>query len=103
MLDLMPSISSIPDHAPPSSYRSGKSVRVVRCGRILRAIKKFMAKSGLNLDEFAPHSLRIIGATTIAAGGYISEQVTQGERRWKSNADKAYTRNNIRGFEKGVT
>ena len=36
-----------------------------------------MAKSGLNLDEFALHSLRIFGATTLAAGGDISERVAQ--------------------------
>ena len=61
-----------------------------------------MARSGLKLDEFALHSLRIFGATTLAAGGDISEQVTQREGRWKSDAYKAYTRNN-REFEKDVT
>ena len=61
-----------------------------------------MAKSGLNPDELALHSLRIFGATPLAAGGYMSERVTQGEGRWKSDTYKAYTRN-IRGFEKGVT
>ena len=59
-------------------------------------------KSGLSLDEFALHSLRIYIATTLAAGGELSKQVTQSEERWKSDAYKAYTQNN-RGFEKGVT
>ena len=71
MLELMSCFSSLPDHAPLSSYRSDKSVRVVRYGRILRAIKELMAKSGQNLDEFALHSLRIFGATALAAGGEI--------------------------------
>ena len=47
---------SLPEHAPIASYRSGKSVRVLRYGRALRAIKELMAKSGLNLDEFALHA-----------------------------------------------
>ena len=38
-----------------------------------------MTKSGLNLDEVALHSLRIFGATTLAAGGDISERVAQKE------------------------
>ena len=60
-----------------------------------------MAKSDRNLDEFALHPLRIGGATTLAAGGDISERVTQREGRWKSDAYMAYTRNN-RDFEKVV-
>ena len=59
-------------------------------------------KSGLNIDESALHFLRIFGATTLAAGGEISERVTQREDRWKSHAYKAYTRKNT-GFQKGVT
>ena len=74
----------------------------MRYGRAPGAIKELIVKSGLSLDEFALHSLRIFGATTLAARGEISERVTQTEERWKSDAYKAYTRNN-RGFEKGVT
>ena len=95
MLELVSCFSGLPDHAPVSSYRRGKSVTVVRYGSALRVIKELMAKSGLNVDEFALHSLRIFRATTLAAGGGISERVMQREGRWKSDADKAYTRNNI--------
>ena len=97
----MSCFSSLPDHAP-FSYRSGKSARAVKYGRTLRAIKELTAKSGLNLDEFAPHSSRIFRATTLAAGGDISEQVMQ-EGRWTFKADKAYTRNIIEYFENDVT
>lgn len=38
-MELMSYFSSILDHALLSSYRCGKSVRVVRCGRALRALK----------------------------------------------------------------
>ena len=40
---LMSCFSSLPDHAPLSSYRSGKSGRVVRCGSVFREIKEFVA------------------------------------------------------------
>ena len=54
-----------------------------------------MAKSGPNPDELALHSLHIGEATTLAAGGDISERVIQREGRWKSDAYRAYTRNDI--------
>ena len=94
-LEPMSYFSSFPDHAPLSSYRSDKSIRVVTYGRALRAIKELVARFGRNPDEFALHSLRIGGATTLAAGGDISERVIQREGRWKSDAYKAYKRNNI--------
>ena len=56
-----------------------------------------MAKSGCNPDEFALQSLRIGGATTLAAGGNISVRTIRREGRW--NAYKAFMRNTteIRG------
>ena len=39
MMELMSYFSSLADHAPLSAYRSGKSVRVARYSRALRAIK----------------------------------------------------------------
>ena len=52
-------------------------------------------QSGHNPDEFALHSLRIGGATTLAAGVDISERLVQRKGRWRFDAYKAYTRNNI--------
>ena len=94
-LDLLSCFSSFPDHAPLSSYRSDKSIRVVTYGRALRAIKGLVAKSGRDADELALHSLRIGGATTLAAGGDIPERVMQRQGRWKSDAYNAYARKNI--------
>ena len=88
MLELMSCFPSLPGHAPLSSYRCDKSVRVVRYSPALRAIKQLVAKSGRNPDEFALHSLVIGGATTLAAGGDITERVIQREGRWKSDAYK---------------
>ena len=45
-------------------------------------------KSGRNHDELALHSLRIGGATTLAEGRGVSEQVIQKKERWKSDAYK---------------
>ena len=87
--------SSLHDHAPLALYRNGKSVRALRYGRSLRAIKELMAKSGLNLDEFALHALRIFGPTTRAAGEDISKRVSRREGRRTSDAIKAYTRDSI--------
>ena len=39
MLELTACFPSIPDHAPFSSYRSGKSARAVRYGRALSALQ----------------------------------------------------------------
>ena len=82
VLELMSCFSSLPDNAPLSSYRSGKSIRMVRHGHALRAIKEIVAKSGRSPDEFALHSLRTGEATTLTAGGDISERVMQREGRW---------------------
>ena len=54
-----------------------------------------VAKSGRNPDEFALHSLLIRAATMLAAGEDIAERVIQREGRWRSDAYKAYTRNDI--------
>ena len=72
-LEMMSCHSSYPDYAPVSTYRSGKPVRVVRYGRAIRAIKELVAISGYNPDDFALHSLRIEGVTSLAARGDISE------------------------------
>ena len=72
----------------------------MRYYRALRAIKEVVAKSGRNTDEFPMHSLRIEGATALPAGAYpketfLWEPAIQRERRSKSDAYKAFTRNNI--------
>ena len=54
-----------------------------------------MAESGQDSAKFALHSLRIGGASRLAAGGGISERVIQREGRCKSVAYKVYTRSNI--------
>ena len=83
MLELMSCFSSLPDHAPLSSHRCYKSVRVMWYGRALRAIKELAAQSGRNPDEFALRSLRTGGATTLASGRHFPERVMQREGSWK--------------------
>ncbi|CAN0546928.1 unnamed protein product, partial [Laminaria digitata] len=43
--------------------------------------REVVEKSGRNLKEYALHSLRIGSASTLAAGGDVSERVIQRERR----------------------
>ena len=94
MSALMPCFPGFPDHAPLSSCRCGKAVRVVSYGRAPRAIKEVVAKSGRNPDEFALHSLNARGAT-LAAGEDRSEHAVQRVGGWRSDAYKAYTRNKV--------
>ena len=75
MVQFTSCLTSLPDYAPPSAYRIGKSVRLVRYDRAFRPIKGLAAKSGRNLDKFDVHSWRIGRATTLAAGGDISEYI----------------------------
>ena len=53
------------------------------------------ARAGNDLSEVGFHSLRISAATTLAAGGEVSQRVIQREGRWTSSEScKVYTRNN---------
>lgn len=70
------------DHAPLSSYRCGNMLTVARYGRALREMK-VVANVGRNPDELALHPLCIAVATTLAAGGYISERVIQIDGSWR--------------------
>ena len=84
-LVLMLCFVSLPDYAPLNPDRLGSSVRIVRYdrlsssirlvkyGRVVRAVNEVVAKSRRNPDEFALDSLRIRGATALAAGRYNSE------------------------------
>ena len=53
-----------------------------------------VGKSGRNRKDCALHSLRIGSASTLAAGGDVSERVIQREGRWKSDEYIVYTRSN---------
>ena len=46
--------------------------------------------------DFALHSLRIGGASTLAAAGEVSERVIQRAGRWESDSYKPYTVNNMK-------
>ena len=59
------------------------------------SVERDVAQSGRNPDELALHSLRIGGAAVLAARADTPERVIQREGRWKSDAYKVYTRNNV--------
>ena len=95
MVELISCHTSLPASAPLSSYNCGKSVRVLRYGHALRAFRDIVANAGRRPEHFALHSLRIGGATSLAAGGDVLEVAIQREGRWRSDAFKIYTRNNM--------
>ena len=66
----------------------------------MRALRELVSETGGNPEEYALHSMRIGGATALAAGGSVSERVIQREGRWKSDAYKVYTRSNTEDSEK---
>ena len=61
----------------------------------LAALRQGAAKAGNDPSEVGFQSLRIGAATTLAAGGEVSERVIQREGRWKSSEPSMVnTRNN---------
>ena len=95
MVGLLSRYPALPEHAPLASYRSDDGVRVWGCGQAMRALREIVAQSRRNRDEFAIHSLRIGGASVLAAGGAVPERVIPREGRWKSDTYKVYARNNV--------
>ena len=95
MVELLSVYPTMPESAPLSSYRCGNEVRVWRYPEALAALRQVAARAGHDPSEVGLHSLRIGAATTLAAGGDVSQRVIQREGRWKSSeSSKVYTRNN---------
>ena len=95
LVELLSIHPNLPSSAPLASFRESGRVAVWSYGQALRALREVVAKSRQDPAEFALHSLRIGGASRLAAGGGLSERVIQREGRWKSDAYKVYTRSNI--------
>ena len=62
-------------------------------------LRRLAITSGLDPTRFSSHSLRIGGATTLAAAG-LNDHEIQGVGDWKSNSYLTYVRKNITLFEK---
>ena len=95
VVELMSCHRSLLASAPISSYNCGKSVRVLRYGHALQAFRDIVANAGRRPEHFSLHSLRIGGATTLAAGGDVPQVAIQREGGWRSDVFKIYTRNNM--------
>ena len=65
-----------------SSDRCGNEVRVWRYPEALAALRQVAARAGDDPSEVGLHSLRVGAATTLAAGGDVSQRVIQREGRW---------------------
>ena len=59
---------------PLSSYRIGREVKVLKYGQALQAFRELVNKSGRDPKDFALHSLRIGGASILAAGGRFRKE-----------------------------
>ena len=62
-----------------------KPVRLLRYGHALRAFRDIVANAERRPEHFALHSLRIGGATTLAAGGDVPEVTIESEGGWRSD------------------
>ena len=95
MVELMSCHPTLAESSPLSSYRSGDQARVWGYTEALGALRQVVEKAGDDPREVALHSLRIGGATTLAAGGDVPQRVIQRESRWEpSETPLVYTRNN---------
>ena len=92
MVELLSVYPTMPESAPLLSYRCGNEVRVWRYPEALAALRQVAARAGDDPSEVGRHSLRIGAATTLAAGGEVSQRVIQREGRCKSSEScKVYT------------
>jgi len=98
LVELMSVHMALPGSAPLCSFRQeGKGeVAVLGYRRALKALRQIVGQEGYNPMDFGLHSLRIGGATAMAAGGEISDRVVNDEGRWKGNSGslRKYARNN---------
>ena len=85
MVELLSVYPTMPESAPLSSYRCGNEVRVWIYPEALAALRQVAARAGDDPGEVGLHSLRMGAATTLAAGGEVSQRVIQREGRWKSS------------------
>ena len=98
MAELLSGHPTLPDSAPLSSYMFSNEVRVCSYTEALAAFRQVVANAGDDPSEVGLHSLRIGAATTLAAGGGVSQRVIQTEGKWKSpESSEVYTRNNTEG------
>jgi hypothetical protein len=62
-------------------------------------LRRLAIASGIDPARVSSHSMRISGATTLAAAG-LNDHEIQGVGDWKSNSYLTYVRKNITLFEK---
>ena len=91
MMELLSVYPTMPESAPLSSYRCGDEVIVWRYPEALAALRQVAARAGDDPSEVGLHSLRIGAATTLAAGGHVSQRVIQREGNGSPRSLPRYT------------
>jgi hypothetical protein len=90
-------------HAAPAKGRSlfeiPKLKWTLKPPYFAQELKKLAVQNGLDPKRVSSHSLRIGGASTLAAAG-LNDHEIQGVGDWKSNTYLTYVRKNILLFEK---
>lgn len=82
MVELLSCYPSLPPHAPLVAFDVGQEAwSMWSKHQATRALRQVVSLAGLPPEEFALHSLRIGGATYLAAGG-ASPDVLRREGRW---------------------
>ena len=94
MIELLSLFPSLPSHAPLVSFCSESSAWSVWSKKqATDALRQIVALAGMPPEEFALHSLRIGGATFLAAGG-ASPELLRSEGRWAGEQGfRPYVRN----------
>lgn len=103
LVELMRCHLFLPESSALCTYRSSRNhgVGVWGYNQALKALRQIVRHTGGDPMHVGLHSLRIGGATTLAAGGEIPDRIVQREGRWKegSGSFKLYTRNNLEDVE----
>ena len=98
LVELMSCHMALPGNTPLCSFHreGGAGTAVLGYRRALKAFRQMVELVEDNPKNFGLHSLRIGGATAMAAGGEIPDRIVQREGRWKrgSGTMRKYTRNN---------
>ena len=96
MVELLSCYLFLPPSAPLVAFGCGSGRwSMWTQAQAMRALRQVVSVAGVQLEEYALHSVRIGGATHLSARG-AAHEVLKREGRWASGAYKGYVRNHGR-------